>query len=60
MKKLIALLIVMVTISGCYSTYRTPQNRHGLRPLYYSPRTHYGPFYRQPHYVRPHFNRGRW
>lgn len=50
-------------MSGCYITFRTPQDRRGLRPLWYSPRTHHGPFYKQPRpkQMKPHFNKeGRW
>ena len=63
MKKIILLLFVTLFLSGCYVTYRTPQNRRGLRPMWYSPRTHYGPFYSQPKRknMKPHFNKeGRW
>ena len=63
MKKVILLLIVLISMSGCYITFRTPQDRRGLRPLWYSPRTHHGPFYKQPRpkQMKPHFNKeGRW
>ena len=59
MKKVILLLLVIITVSGCYTSYRVPYNRYGLRPFYYSPRTHHGPIYKHPkrNQMRPHFNK---
>jgi hypothetical protein len=57
MKKIILLLIVTFSMSSCYVTYRTPYRNNGLRPLWYNPRTHHGPFYKhpKPKNIRPHF-----
>ena len=57
MKNIFLLLLILIFTSGCISV--RIQNRHGLRPFYYSPRTHYGPFYKhpKPKQMRPHFNK---
>jgi hypothetical protein len=63
MKKILLLLVLVISMSGCYVTYRTPQRYNGLRPLWYNPRTHHGPFYKhvRPKQMRPHFNpRGKF
>lgn len=63
MKRVVLLLVIIISLSGCYVTYRTPQGRRGIRPMWYSPRTHHGPFYSYPKRknIKPHFNKeGRW
>ena len=53
MKKIILLLIVMISMSGCYVTYRTP---------YYQryPRYRYQERVRPGKIYRPYFMPGRW
>ena len=59
MKKLILLLII-ISMSGCYITFKGPRNRYGVRPYIYSPRPHYNNRVIPGKIYRPYFRSGRW
>ena len=60
MKKLILLLIVMVSMSGCYVTFRTPYGGYNIRPYMYSPRSYYHNRVIPGRTYRPYFMPGRY
>ena len=59
MKKLILLLII-ISMSGCYVTFKAPRSRYGIRPYIYSPRPHYNNRVIPGKIYRPYFRSGRW
>ena len=60
MKKLVLLLIIIISMSGCYVTFRAPHGRYGVRPYMYSPRPHYINRVIPGRIYRPYFRQGRW
>ena len=61
MKKLLFLLFVIVSFSGCMVIApRRPFHHYGMRPYMYSPRTHMSPYMKQRKIYKPYFLPGRW